>query len=288
MSNRLPILAAQIKTAHQAATIATQSALDHARDAGAKLIEAKTLLDHGQWLPWLREAGVSARTAQKYMRLARIPEDKYAATAHLSIDRALDAFADVPVHPAIMHLHLAHATYDDAIAALEAVKTETLAAGIATNIIEAFDPSDYEPKDEVIAINVLDPLAEACGTGCTEIGKAAELGDPAQRKRKTTAVSRNGIDKALLRLIDACDAAVKARRSACDASKAFDDELANYDDWYGGRDIAKTEKLMDWMDERLTLVDGLIAKIEDIGKRADMVMPLVKNACEAAMTPQLR
>ena len=42
------------------------------------------------------------------------------------------------------------------------------------------------------------------------------------------------------------------------------------------------------MDERLTLVDGLIAKIEDIGKRADMVMPLVKNACEAAMTPQLR
>jgi hypothetical protein len=36
------------------------------------LAEAKAMLAHGQWLPWLREnCDVSARTAQSYMQLAK-------------------------------------------------------------------------------------------------------------------------------------------------------------------------------------------------------------------------
>jgi hypothetical protein len=99
-SNRLPILQDEIRIAHRDARDAAKTAVDRARDAGAKLLEAKDLLGHGEWLPWLKETGVSPRTAQKYMRLARIPDAKYAATAHLTIDAALDAVAEKTLnHP---------------------------------------------------------------------------------------------------------------------------------------------------------------------------------------------
>ncbi len=41
-------------------------------DIGARLIEAKGMLSHGEWLPWLNErVELSERTAQKFMKLAR-------------------------------------------------------------------------------------------------------------------------------------------------------------------------------------------------------------------------
>ena len=56
--------------------------------AGHKLIEAKSLLTHGAWLPWLRQrVSMSERTAQDYMRLARDPNPQRAA--HLSIRASL-------------------------------------------------------------------------------------------------------------------------------------------------------------------------------------------------------
>ena len=39
---------------------------------GQRLIEAKAVLPHGEWLPWLEgRVGFSERTAQQYMKLAR-------------------------------------------------------------------------------------------------------------------------------------------------------------------------------------------------------------------------
>lgn len=41
-------------------------------ELGRRLIEAKEMLTHGEWLPWLSEqVDISERTAQKFMRLAR-------------------------------------------------------------------------------------------------------------------------------------------------------------------------------------------------------------------------
>ena len=41
-------------------------------DIGARLIKAKGMLPHGEWLPWLNErVELSERTAQKFMKLAR-------------------------------------------------------------------------------------------------------------------------------------------------------------------------------------------------------------------------
>jgi protein gp37 len=60
-----------------------------AADAGRKLIEAKAIVGHGQWLPWLKDhVGISERTAQDYMALARDPNPQRAAG--LSIRSALE------------------------------------------------------------------------------------------------------------------------------------------------------------------------------------------------------
>lgn len=98
-SNRLPILAAEIRAAHGAVKAAARVALERAREAGNLLIEAKDALPHGGWLPWLREVGITPRTAQGYMQLARMPETKYATVAQLGLRHALQQISDRPHLP---------------------------------------------------------------------------------------------------------------------------------------------------------------------------------------------
>ena len=70
-NNRLAVLAAEIKEADGRCRRSAEAAAAAAIEAGHRLIEAKALLRHGEWLPWLREhVAVSDRTAQNYMRLA--------------------------------------------------------------------------------------------------------------------------------------------------------------------------------------------------------------------------
>jgi hypothetical protein len=70
-SNALPVLAARIKAEHNAVSTALMDSLRHAIACGEALIEAKALAAHGGWLPWLESCGISERTAQRYIRLAR-------------------------------------------------------------------------------------------------------------------------------------------------------------------------------------------------------------------------
>ena len=49
-----------------------QTAGDAILGIGQRLIEAKAMLPHGEWLPWLNEqVEFSERTARNFMRLAR-------------------------------------------------------------------------------------------------------------------------------------------------------------------------------------------------------------------------
>jgi hypothetical protein len=70
--NRLPVLAAEIAQAHAACRRSTLDAIQHAVHAGHGLNEAKHLVRHGEWVPWLRAnvPGISVRTAQRYMAAA--------------------------------------------------------------------------------------------------------------------------------------------------------------------------------------------------------------------------
>ena len=70
--NRLPALAANIAAEHQQAQASMQKGLEHALKAGELLVEAKKLVTHGKWLPWLEaNCPFPERTAQLYMRVAR-------------------------------------------------------------------------------------------------------------------------------------------------------------------------------------------------------------------------
>jgi Protein of unknown function (DUF3102) len=89
-SNRLPVLAATISDHIDAANAAVHRGLEHAIAAGALLIEAKELVAHGEWLPWLQaNCRVSERQARTYMRLARHRHRlESAVTADLTIAAA--------------------------------------------------------------------------------------------------------------------------------------------------------------------------------------------------------
>jgi Protein of unknown function (DUF3102) len=71
-SNSLAELAARIVAEHTAIRGLLSESVVHAMGAGDLLIEAKSQLKHGQWLPWLRDhCHISERTAQLYMRCAK-------------------------------------------------------------------------------------------------------------------------------------------------------------------------------------------------------------------------
>jgi hypothetical protein len=92
--SQLAVLAAAIKVAHAEYLATTQRALEHAITAGERLLEAKLLLKHGEWLPWRRNhVGIPERTCQHYMRLARrageLSKSKSATVADLTVRAAL-------------------------------------------------------------------------------------------------------------------------------------------------------------------------------------------------------
>jgi hypothetical protein len=91
-SNSLSDLAARIREEHAAAGTALRASVRHAIAAGELLIEAKSKAGHGQWLCWLTDdCDIPERTAQAYMRMARLPVEKRNAVADLPLREALSA-----------------------------------------------------------------------------------------------------------------------------------------------------------------------------------------------------
>lgn len=95
---RLADLAAKANAQHEFCLASANTAIQHARDCGQALIEAKSLCRHGTWQQWLRDNfRGSARTARVCMRIARHwpeIEAKRQSSAVLSIDQALRLIAD--------------------------------------------------------------------------------------------------------------------------------------------------------------------------------------------------
>ena len=66
-------------------------------DIGKGLLEAKGMLSHGEWLPWLNEQiGYSERLAQRFMRLAREYTSNPTALSDLGATKALALLALPP------------------------------------------------------------------------------------------------------------------------------------------------------------------------------------------------
>lgn len=107
---------------------AAREVIECVQDIGEKLTEAKALMDHGEWSPWLeREFGWTDRTARNYMSVARC--FKTETVSDLDIDlRALYALSkrDTPeeVREAAVELartqHVSHAKVTEMLRAYAA------------------------------------------------------------------------------------------------------------------------------------------------------------------------
>jgi hypothetical protein len=103
--DHLTALAQAANAEHAACAAALRTTLNHAIRAGELLREARALVPHGGWLPWLEAnfAG-SERTAQNYMRLAarqaELPDAQIRSAADLSLNAALETLATPRALPA--------------------------------------------------------------------------------------------------------------------------------------------------------------------------------------------
>ena len=100
----LETVAAEINREHEAFREAARSAVEHARRAGERLLEAKAQIGHGKWLPWVREhLSFSEHTAQTYMRVARrleaLPDGEAQRVAGLPLREALAELAESHAAP---------------------------------------------------------------------------------------------------------------------------------------------------------------------------------------------
>jgi Protein of unknown function (DUF3102) len=88
--SKLDRLAVEINQHVAAAEDHFQSAVAEAIMAGEKLIEAKSLVRHGEWLPWLEQHFEFTRqTAAAYMRLAKADREQMEAAPSISAALAL-------------------------------------------------------------------------------------------------------------------------------------------------------------------------------------------------------
>ena len=87
----LPSIATAIDRHHAAAQAAARTAIEHAIACGQLLLQAKTQVAHGGWLPWLKaHTRVSERQSQRYMQVAQgALTGKYDAASDLTIEGAI-------------------------------------------------------------------------------------------------------------------------------------------------------------------------------------------------------
>lgn len=71
LTNSLTAIADDLRRVKDACEQAERDAVTHALNAGRMLCEAKEQCGHGHWLPFLKRAGLSERTAQRWMKLHR-------------------------------------------------------------------------------------------------------------------------------------------------------------------------------------------------------------------------
>jgi mannose/cellobiose epimerase-like protein (N-acyl-D-glucosamine 2-epimerase family) len=91
----LPVLAKMVNRYHAQAVEGQRSALEAAWHAGTALLEVKSRLQHGEWLPWLvGNTQVSERTAQVYMRIASNTQRAADLKPEQSIRKALEVISE--------------------------------------------------------------------------------------------------------------------------------------------------------------------------------------------------
>jgi len=97
MPTRLDRLAEEACALHMQIETTQQVVIDKAREAGLKLIEAKGLTGHGNWLTWLKEkTTISRKTAWLYMQIAELDSANVQRVRHLPLREVAGLIASLP------------------------------------------------------------------------------------------------------------------------------------------------------------------------------------------------
>jgi hypothetical protein len=212
----LAALAREINTEHEAIESAAISALEHARRAGEKLLEARAKCPHGTWLSWLKtHVRFSRQSADGYMRVAK-EFDKLPTVGNLGLREALAILSTKPEPETPKDLFdiadEQQPVQDDGPAAQpmaqgEPVATEDGVAGDGhrsqlarsepeearrradevADVFAGFHALEQSPPDSVVA-NGSPELVEAMDQGKVSVAAAAEVATlPKAEQRETVA-----------------------------------------------------------------------------------------------------
>jgi hypothetical protein len=124
----LGTLANEINEAHRECEQAAQSAVTHAVRCGELLLQGKSAIPHGEWLPWLAaNCECSDRTARLYMRIAReLPKLEPGKRQHV---------ADLPLREAIQAIRLPRLKIDPEFSTLLPPLTTEEREGLEADIL---------------------------------------------------------------------------------------------------------------------------------------------------------
>lgn len=188
-------------------------------EIGRRLVEAKELLNHGEWLPWLkRETDFSERSAQNYMKVF----NSYSA-AQLGLfgpETNAQTFADLPISKALALLSVPESEREDFAAEVGAERLS----------VRELEEKVRERTDELRAAK---EEAEAAARGAVaelkDAENAREAAENARReaeetilrmKREIEEIEARPRDVAVVRDEEAIAQAVQAERERLEGEKA--------------------------------------------------------------------
>ena len=266
-------------------------------EIGKRLVEAKSQLSHGEWLPWLEEkVEFSERSAQQYIRLWK-EYGKSATVADLGVRKALVLLAlpeseredfagekhvvdgeektatDMTVkelEKAIAERNAARETAEKAAADIETAKETAMAAqeelARVRKELEALR-SEAESRPVEVAVQTVNASEEQIATARAEAQEAA-----AAKAEKLT-VELDKAQKALEKALDdkkeaearAADAE-RERTSAMDAAKSYKAEAeaaAKRAAMAGSEKLTHFKVVFDQTVENVNRLAGLLAELPD-------------------------
>lgn len=262
-------------------------------DIGKGLLEAKGMLSHGEWLPWLNEQiGYSERLAQRFMRLAKEYTSNPTALSDLGATKALALLAlpaeereqFVAEHNVVdmtsRQLQQAIKERDEARAAAEHAQADAAAAEQARakmaddmRLLNARLEGSREDRDQAIrdreqAIQDADRLEkELAELKARPVDVAVETVVDQEAIDKATAEVRAGMQDKLDRAKAAKEKAEEKRKAAEEALAAAREQLERLRkedkraELSSDKDLAQFELLFSQAQETVNKMHGILMKV---------------------------
>lgn len=252
-------------------------------EIGRRLIEAKAVLSHGAWLPWLeQQVEFSEVTAQRFMRLAREYRNPSPVT-DLGASKALVLLA-LPSAEREEFAVTEHEVNGEMKTALEMTKRELEQA-----VRERKEALEQLEREQQITLDLRDEVANSQSTVAAALDEQARLrGELDAMKAKPVEVAVQTIDASaeqieaarkeaaaqaqatldeMAKVVDAKDAKLEKLRSELGkAQSALAEATREQKPAVGDSDVATFKLLFDQVQDNINRMRGVMLKVEGKGE----------------------